>query len=435
MAQRVLAESPELLAAVARFVASADDLSALLRLTARAHLPAPLQSLVLLAQTVPMASLWPSVRCAALVTPAEVALATTVVGFFGHLRLDVQPSDAQRCLVDVSEAVAVDYEVAASEEALWQGDRISTLTLRLATGSTPAHVNTVARWIATAPRLVCVCLSFEHWTDMASLLVLAESINANPRIRTIALRGCSLTAVPDAMVMSLARWVHRGYMTGFSLGNIQPRVPFLASSIGGALRSLKQLRTLNLENESAIAAAYFGHPTPLPLRRLSLRSKAGFQSWGITTSLLNGHVALPDLHTLEVGYACLEPAMLSALATAVLRLPVLGELVLTCTGARDPNLAEALVRVLPRCKRLRRLALRNVLFDDARWWHVAVACPSLRYLCLRHAQLANDVAASWRLCCPRVRICCATAACDVRRCEIPDVLPTTGAMDPIGVAL
>ena len=383
----------------------------------------------------PSPALWPSVRYAALVTPAEVALATKVIGFFGRLRLDVQPTEAQRRLVDASEAIAVDYEVAASEAALWQGDRVSTLTLRLATGSSPAHLNAVARWVATAPRLTCVCLSFEHWTDMASLLVLAESINANPRIRTIALRGCSLPPVPDAMVMSLARWIHHGHISSMSLGNVQPRVPFMASSIGGALRSLKRLRELNLEDESAIAAAYFGHPTPLPLRRLSLRSKTGFHAWGVTTSLLNGHVALPDLHTLQVGYGYLEPAMLSALATALLRLPALDELVLTCSGAKDPNLAEALVRVLPRCKRLCRLALRNVLFDDASWWHVAAACPSLRYLCLRRAQLADDVAASWRLCCPRVRICCATAACDVRRCEIPDALPAAGAMDPFIISL
>ncbi|EQC37677.1 hypothetical protein SDRG_04707 [Saprolegnia diclina VS20] len=430
MAQRVLAESPELLAAIARFVASADDLSALLRLSPRAHLPAPLCNLVLLAQTVPIASLWPSVRYAALVTADEVALATKVIGFFGHLQLDGRLSDAQRCLVNVSEVITVDYEVAASEAALWQGDRVSTLTLRLAAGSSPAHLIAVARWVATAPRLTCVCLSFEHWTDMASLLVLAESINANPRIRTIALRGRSLPAVPDAMVMALARWIHRGHLSSMSLGNVQPRVPFMASSIGGALRSLKKLRELSLEDESAIAAAYFGHPTPLPLRRLSLRSKTGFHAWGVTTSLLNSHVVLPVLHTLQVGYAYLEPAMLSALATAILRLPVLDELVLTCTGAKDPNLAEALVRVLPRCKRLRRLALRNVLFDDARWWHVAAACPSLRYLCLRNAQLADDVAASWRLCCPRVRICCATAACDIRRCEIPDAHPANGAIDP-----
>ncbi|KDO25177.1 hypothetical protein SPRG_09452 [Saprolegnia parasitica CBS 223.65] len=442
----VVLDAPELVLKIAEFVRCPFSLSALLHMVPATALSAPFQTYLALQATTPPTHLWPHVHAHVLLPGSQARL------------LQLTPIARASSTADVAKLPAttpimVDAYTTMTTAASWSGHRLVACALTLSSADTEADMLRVASWLETAPQLRSLSLrisSVNFARDGCRALV--DAIGASRSLEELALHNDGGDArYTAAFVSALQSLLATAQLVRVRLTSLGLPQRATETALSTALRKCPSLRALELHSMLGFATTFWEEPLPRTLRHLVLHSSSLLRHAGYTDQLIAAlahaqltHLTLdrkhpmspehdtkmaqvlrvlptlPRLSHVSLTFLSLGPESAAALTAVLPQVRALEALQLKSIawGGGRSTLERLLVDVAPRCRRLHRVALRNVTVTCPAMWQ---GCASLRFMCLRGSDGPGPDSG--------IRVCCANGEKGSCIFADDDLLPWDGALD------
>ncbi|KDO20112.1 hypothetical protein SPRG_14592 [Saprolegnia parasitica CBS 223.65] len=428
-----VASLPGVVAMIARCTCCPYTLHNLLRALPADGLVAPLVSFLALAQRLPVADLWPCLRASAWLSDRHV--------FMDGLRLLALPLplsldtwQAVDTLRMHASQVAVVAKASMQDAASWHGARLVACALMGQDSDTDAHLVAVAGWMRSARSLRRVDLL--HMAQSDTTAALRTFFAALPtQLETLCIANAGDPLFNTFLETQLVATVTRLALRTLRLNFLHVREPARAQAIADALHTCSTLHTLELSYGTGILQAMLHRPLPTRLRHLdiatfelhdpgpllralhgarlthlSLRDETASRHHAPSDAVVHVLAVLPTMAAIShvsLTFVEASTAMAMTLSIVLPQLRQLEELRLRVRWRNETIAERALVHwlapVLPRCRRLQRLALHNLAWDDQRWRLLDAALPhTVQYLCLDDDTRETPLDYSS----DRVQVCC-----------------------------
>ncbi|EQC25711.1 hypothetical protein SDRG_16449 [Saprolegnia diclina VS20] len=444
----VVLEAPELVLKIAEFVRCPFSLSALLHMVPSTTLSAPFQTYLALQATTPPTHLWPHVHAHVLL--AAPGLQARLLQLTSIARAS---SAADVAKLPATTPIMADAYTTITTAASWSGHRLVACALALTSADSEVDMLRVATWLETAPQLRSLSLrisSVNFARDGCRAFV--DALCGSRSLEELALHNDGGDArYTAAFVTALQSLLATPQLVRVRLTSLGFPQRATETALSTALRKCVSLRALELHSMLGFATTFWEEPLPRTLRHLVLHSSSLLRHAAYTDQLIAAlaHAqlthftldrkhpmspehdtkmaqvlrvlpTLPHLSHVSLTFLSLGPDSAAALTTVLPQIRELEALQLKSIawGGGRSTLERLLVDVAPRCRRLHRVALRNVSVTCPAMWQ---RWASLRYLCLRGSDGPGPDGS--------IRVCCAKG--EKGRCIFADddLQPWDGSVD------